>query len=128
MSFHYNVVLQIQVDMYLGIYLLMFWHMWFWLLLNENLNLLLWYSNRFGVASFYSDVDCFRNILLLILYFLHILILLRDSKVKSEVSFPTQERLLRDWLKSAEIFCRLWYLIRTSLGEVFWAAEKCWPQ
>lgn len=40
-------------------YLLMFWHMRFWLLLNENLNLL--NSNRFSMASFYTDRDCFIN-------------------------------------------------------------------
>lgn len=65
----------------------------FWLLLNDNLNLLLWNSNRLGMASFYTDGDCFINIYCL---FLYILILLRYFKVRTEVSFSTQEGLLRN--------------------------------
>lgn len=53
------------------------------------------------MASSYTDGDCFINIYCL---FLYILILLRYFKVRTEVSFSTQEGLLRNTGYSGQRF------------------------
>lgn len=131
MSFHYDVVLQIQVDMYLGI-------LFTDVLIHEILVVAEWKLKPITLEfrqiwhSFF--LYCWwlfhKHFVCL---FLHILILLRYFKVKSELSFPTQERLLRNTVTvSKDFFAQTIVtecLITESLGEnkeLSLAAGMCW--
>lgn len=91
----------------------------FWLLLNENLKPIPLEFKQIWPSFLVYQWQLFHKYFVCL--FLHILILLRDFKVKSEASFPSQKRLLRNAGYSLQnFFCTHCSdcLIRENLGKI----------